>query len=132
MRFLRTSIVGAALVVLSAASLSAQTASATDSTRIATLATVTVTAESGNWFTRADDRRRDVLRLMAENRRLTQELRREDAHVARLEIRLDSLKRVEAAQHVAIATITDSVAATRARRRALEASLPPEIRQPER
>jgi len=133
MRFLRTSILGAALVVLSAASLSAQTVSAPDSTRIATLATVTVTAESGNWFTRADDRRRDVVRLMAENRRLAQELRRDDAHVARLEIRLDSLKRVEAAQQLAIATITDSVAATRARRRALEErSLPPEIRQPER
>jgi predicted nuclease with TOPRIM domain len=133
MRFFRTSILGAALVVVSAASLSAQTGAAPDSTRVATLATVTVTAESGNWFTRADDLRRDVVNLMAENRRLAQELRREDARVARLQTRLDSLKQVEAAQQAAIRSITDSVAATRARRRALEAKvIAAEIRLPER
>ena len=87
------------------------------------IATVTISAESGNWFTRADDRRREVLALMEENRRLAQELRREDARVARLQTRLDSLKQVEATQQAALATIMDSVAATRARRRALEAKI---------
>lgn len=133
MRCFHTSILGAAVVVLSAASLSAQTASPPDSTKVAALATVTVTAESGSWFTRADDLRRTVVNLMAENRRLAHELRRQDAHAARLEIRLDSLKQVEAAQRTAIAAITDSVAATRARRRALEARvIAAETRLPQR
>lgn len=120
MRCIHESIIVAGLLLVSAASLSAQTASP-DSTKVATLATVTVTAESGNWFTRADDLRRSVVALTAENRRLAHELRRQDAQVDRLEVRLDSLKKVEAEQKRAISTIADSIAVTRARRKALEA-----------
>src|SRR5687767_2567294 len=89
---------GAALVVLSAASLSAQTAPATDSTKITTLTTVTVTAESGNWLTKADDMRKGIIMMTAENQRLTRELRRQDAQVEKLTVKLDSLHKVEAAQ----------------------------------
>jgi predicted RNase H-like nuclease (RuvC/YqgF family) len=120
MRCIHESIIVAGLLLVSAASLSAQTAPP-DSTKVTTLATVTVTAESGNWFTRADDLRRSVVALTTENRRLALELRRQDAQVDRLEVRLDSLKRVEAEQKRAISTIADSIAATRARRQALEA-----------
>ena len=122
MRCIHTFIPGLALVLLGASSLSAQS-STPDSARITTLATVTVTAESGNWFTRAHDLRQSVAMLTAENRRLALELRRHDEHVGRLEVRLDSLKRVEAEQHRALATIGDSLAATRARRKALEARI---------
>ena len=111
----------AALVFLSAASLSAQTTSSPDSTKVATLATVTVTPSSGSWFTRADDNRRMVVEMIAENRRLAEQLRQHDARVAQLTVRLDSLMRVEFVQKVAIAAIDDSVATTRSRRRALEA-----------
>jgi hypothetical protein len=110
-----------AVVILSAASLSAQTAPTPDSARVATLPTVTVTAESGNWLIRVDDQRRMLIDAVAENRRLANELRQHDARVVQLTIRLDSLKRVEFVQKIAIAAIDDSVAATRARRRALEA-----------
>ena len=124
------SLLAAAFVVLSAATLSAQTAPS-DSTKAATLATVTVTAESGSWFSRADDLRKGILMLTEENRRLASELRRHDAQVETLAVKLDSLQKVEAAQQAAIATISDSVATTRARRRALEARMiAAEIRQP--
>jgi hypothetical protein len=120
MRCIHESIIVAGLLLVSAASLSAQTASP-DSTKVTMLATVTVTAEPGNWFTRADDLRRSVVALTAENRRLAHELRRQDAQVDRLEVRLDSLKKVEVEQKRAISTIADSIAVTRARRKALEA-----------
>src|SRR5688572_24337380 len=116
-------LLGAALLVSSAASLSAQTAGAPDSTRVTTLTTVTVTAQSGNWLTTADDLRNAVVMLTAENRRLARELRREDARVMALATRLDSLQKIEAEQQAAIATIADSVASTRARRRAIEARI---------
>jgi hypothetical protein len=133
MRCFHTTLVGASFVILSAASLSAQTPVQPDSTKVARLATVTVTADEGNWFTRADDKRRGILFLMAENRRLSAELRRHDEKVAALQVRLDSLKQVETEKQAAIATIGDSLAATRARRRALEARvLAAEVRQPER
>ena len=125
------SLLCVALVVLSAASLSAQPVSGTDSAKVTTLATVTVTAESGNWFTKADDMRKGVIMMAAENQRLARELRRQDAQVEQLTVKLDSLQNVEAAQQAAIATISDSVASTRARRRALEAwMIASEIRQP--
>ena len=128
-------LLGAAFLALSTASLSAQvaeTAPAPDSTRVTKLATVTVSAESGNRFTRADDMRKGVLFLIEENRRLTRELREHDAKVEALSTKLDSLQKVEAAQQVAIATINDAVSETRARRRALEARLlAAEIRQPQ-
>ena len=120
MTCIHRSLVAAALLFVSAASLSAQTAPAPDSTKVATLATVTVTG-SGNWFTRADDLRQSVIAAMAENRRLEGVLRQQDDRVATLTVRLDSLKRIEFVQKIAIAAIDDSVAATRARRRALEA-----------
>jgi hypothetical protein len=123
MRCIHRFLIGAALIVLSAASLSAQTAGVPDSTRLTTLTTVTVTAQSGNWLTRADDLRNAVIFLTAENRRLTGELRRQDARVVVLATRLDSLQKLEAEQQAAIATIADSVASTRARRRAIEARI---------
>ena len=123
MRCIHTLLISAALMVSSSASLSAQTAGAPDSTRVTTLTTVTVTAQSGNWLTRADDLRNAVTMLTAENRRLAGELRRQDARVVVLATRLDSLQKVEADQQAAIATITDSVASTRARRRAIEARI---------
>lgn len=117
------SLLGAALVVLSAASLSAQTAPSNDSTKVTTLTTVTVTAVSGNRFTQADDMRKGIMMMTAENQRLARELRRHDAEVVKLAVKLDSLQKVEAAQIAAIATIADSVALTRDRRRALEARI---------
>lgn len=126
------SLIGAALVVTSAATLSAQTVPARDSARVTTLTTVTITAESPNWFSQADDLRKGVIMLDADTRRLANELRRHDAHVALLATRLDSLKTVEAEQMAAIATIDEAVAKTRARRQALEARiLAAEIRRPD-
>ncbi len=123
MACIHNSLLGAALVVLSAASLSAQTVAPVDSTKAMTLATVTVTAETGSWFTKADDMRKGVIMMAAENQRLARELRRYDEQVEQLTVKLDSLQKVEVAQRAAIATISDSVATTRARRRALEARM---------
>src|SRR5688500_16072452 len=106
----------AALAIVSAASASAQTAPTPDSTKVGKVATVTVTAESGNWFTRADDARRSMIEGMADNRRLTSELRKYDERVAQLTVRLDSLKREEFVKTVQVNALGDSVAATRARR----------------
>lgn len=132
MHIMSTTLLGAAFLALSAASLSAQAAPAPDSTRVTTLATVTVTAEDGNWLSRADDMRKGILFLTEENRRLASELRVQDAKVIELSTKLDSLQKVEASQQAAIATINDAVAETRARRRALEARiLAAEIRNPQ-
>jgi len=105
---------------LGASSLSAQSDPAPDSARAASLATVTVSAQSGTWFTRAE-LRGTIVDAIAENRRLAAELQRQDAEVVRMAVRLDSLKRIEFVQTIAIAAITDSVSATRALRRSLEA-----------
>ena len=123
MRCIHRSVVAMALFFVGASTASAQTATTPDTTKVATLATVTVSAESGTWFTRADGRRTSVITAMAENRRLAGILREHDEQAMRLALRLDSLKRIEFVQKVAIAAIDDSVAATRARRRALEARL---------
>ena len=136
MRCIHRFLLVAAVILLGATPLAAQTVptvpATPDSTKVTTLETVTVTA-SGNWFTRADDLRRSVIAAMAENRRLAGVLRDQDAQVVRLTARLDSLKRVEFVQKVRIATLDDSVTATRARRRALEARLlVVEAKQPER
>jgi hypothetical protein len=136
MRCIHRFLLVAAVILLGATPLAAQTVptvpATPDSTKVTTLETVTVTA-SGNWFTRADDLRRSVIAAMAENRRLAGVLRDQDAQVVRLTVRLDSLKRVEFVQKVRIATLDDSVTATRARRRALEARLlVVEAKQPER
>jgi chromosome segregation ATPase len=128
----RSLLAAAVLICASAASISAQTAPAPDSAKVAKLATVTVTAQ-GNWFTRADDLRNSIIDAMAENRRLEGELLKQDAQIQQLSTRLDSLKRIEFVQKVKIAAIDDSVAATRARRRALEArvvALEPRSPQP--
>lgn len=120
------------LLVVATGTVSAQTASTPDTTRVATLTTVTVTP-SGNWFTRSDDLRKSVTAAMAENRRLEAVLHMQEAQMTQLSTRLDSLKRIEFVQKVKIAAIDDSVAATRARRRALEARiLAAEARVPER
>jgi len=136
MRCIHRFLLVAAVILLGATPLAAQTVptvpATPDSTKVTTLETVTVTA-AGNWFTRADDLRRSVIAAMAENRRLAGVLRDQDAQVVRLTVRLDSLKRVEFVQKVRIATLDDSVTATRARRRALEARLlVVEAKQPER
>jgi hypothetical protein len=136
MRCIHRFLLVAAVTLLGATPLAAQTAptvpATPDSTKVTTLETVTVNA-SGNWFTRADELRRSVLAAMAENRRLAGVLRDQDVQVVRLTARLDSLKRIEFVQKVKIAALDDSVAATRARRRALEARLlVVEARQPER
>jgi hypothetical protein len=136
MRCIHRFLLVAAVILLGATPLAAQTVptvpATPDSTKVTTLETVTVTA-AGNWFTRADDLRRSVIAAMAENRRLAGVLRDQDAQVVRLTARLDSLKRVEFVQKVRIATLDDSVTATRARRRALEARLlVVEAKQPER
>ena len=124
MRRIHIAVLAAAFVTLSAASLSAQTASAPDSTKLGRLATVTVTAErSGNRFTRAAEAREGVLFLIEENRKLARELRLSDARVAHLATKLDSLKRVEVEGHRALAVTQDSIAALRARRAALEARI---------
>ena len=123
MRCIHRSIVGLFLLFAGAGTLSAQTVSTTpDSTKVATLTTVTVTP-SGNWFTRSDDLRKSVTAAMAENRRLAAVIHMQDVQMARLSARLDSLKRIEFIQTVKIATLDDSIAATRARRRALEARI---------
>src|SRR5688572_347738 len=133
MRCIHRSILAFALFLVGATSASAQTVAIPDSTRVATLPTVTVSAESGTWFTRADGLRKSVAAAMAENRRLAGILREQDEREIRLAQRLDSLKRIEFVQKVAIAAIDDSVAATRARRRALEARiLAAEMKTPER
>ena len=111
----------AALTIVTAATASAQTAPAPDSTKVGRLATVTVTPESGNWFTRADNARRSMIEGVAENRRLASELRVHDERVAQLTVRLDSLKREEFVKTIQVNALGDSVAATRARRLALEA-----------
>ena len=117
-------VFAAACVMLSAASLSAQTTSGPDTTKLGRLATVTVTAErSGNRFTRAAEAREGVLFLIEENRRLMRELRLSDARVAHLATRLDSLQRVETEKRETLAVTTDSIAALRTRRAAIEARL---------
>lgn len=117
-------VAAAAAVMLSAASLSAQSVSEPDTTRLGRLATVTVTAErSGNRFTRAAEAREGVLFLIEENRRLTRELRISDARVAHLATRLDSLQRVEAEGQRKLAVTNDSLAALRTRRAAIEARI---------
>ena len=111
----------AAIALVTAATASAQTAPAPDTAKVAKLATVTVTPETGNWFVRADNARQSLIEGMAENRRLANELRKHDDRVAELTVRLDSLKRVEFVKTVQVNALGDSVAATRARRLALEA-----------
>ena len=123
MRRIHGSIVALALFVACTAPLSAQTAPTPDSTKVATLTTVTVTPESGSWFTRSVDRRNSVIAAMAENRRLEAVIRGQETQMIQLSARLDSLKRIEFVQKVKIAALDDSVAATRARRRALEARI---------
>src|SRR5688500_9192617 len=67
------------------------------------------------------ERRYEVIRLMHENRMLAEELRRHDKHIAKLEVRLDSLRAVELEKQRQIATIDSLTAATRAQRLELEA-----------
>ena len=69
------------------------------------------------------ERRYEVLRLMHENRLLAEELRRHDKHIAKLEVRLDSLRAVERAKQQQIARIDSLTAATRAQRLELEGRL---------
>ena len=117
-------VLAGACLALSATTLSAQSAETPDSTKVGRLATVTVTAEpAGNAFSRAADARAGVLFLIEENRKLTRELRLSDAKVVHLATKLDSLQRVEAAHLNALAVTTDSIAALRARRAALEARI---------
>ena len=124
MRRLHIAVIAAASVMLSAASVSAQTTLEPDTTKLGRLTTVTITAErSGNRFTRAAEAREGVLFLIEENRRLTRELRQSDARVDHLATRLDSLHRVEAAGQLALAVTQDSIVALRARRAALEARI---------
>ena len=117
-------VLATACVILSGASLSAQTTSEPDTTKLGRLATVTVTAErSGNRFTRAAEAREGVLFLIEENRRLTRELRQSDARVVHLATKLDSLQRIETEKREALAVTTDSIATLRARRAAIEARI---------
>jgi hypothetical protein len=122
----QSSAIGAIAVacVLSAQPLAAQAGQPPESAKVPTLATVTVTGEpDGNWFVRAVERRQTVVDLAAENRRLRHVLRSYDGQVARLETRLDSLKGVEASKRSVLSVLDDSIAATRARRAALERRL---------
>ena len=124
MRRIHIAVIAAASVMLSAASLSAQTTPEPDTTKLGRLATVTITAEpSGNRFTRAAEAREGVLFLIEENRKLTRELRRSDAQVNHLATRLDSLQRVEAEGKRALAVTQDSISALRTRRAAIEARI---------
>jgi hypothetical protein len=115
----------AASVVLCAAPLSGQIALVSDSVPVATLVTVTVTADapSSNWFMRAAALRQSVVDLAEGNRQLAQTLRRSDAEIVRLQTRLDSLKRVDAGRRARLVTLRDSISSTRARRQMLEAKL---------
>jgi hypothetical protein len=122
MRSFALAIIGAALA-LAAAPLSAQTAPPVDTTKVATLPVITVTASTGNRLTRAAELRKQIVELLAENRRLANTLRRDDAIVSRLELRLDSLRRVEADRQGVLSALTDSISETRARNRALEARI---------
>ena len=124
MRRIHIAVIAAASVVLSAASLSAQTTLEPDTTKLGRLTTVTITAErSGNRFSRAYDDRQGVLFLMEENRKLMRELRVSNEKVDHLVTRLDSLQGVEAARKRALAVTQDSIAALRVRRAALEARI---------
>ena len=69
------------------------------------------------------ERRYEVIRLMHENRLLVEELRRHDKHIAKLEVRLDSLQAVEREKQRQIARIDSLTAETRAQRVALETRL---------
>ena len=66
------------------------------------------------------ERRYEVIRLMHENRLLAEELRRHDKHIAKLEVRLDSLRAIEREKQLQIARLDSLTAATRAQRLALE------------
>ena len=124
MRRIHTAVLAFAGLLLSAASLTAQTVTEPDTSKLGRLATVTVTAErSGNRFTRVAEEREGVLFLMEENRKLMRELRMSDAKVASLATKLDSLQRVEAQGQRALAVTNDSLAAIRTRRAALEARI---------
>jgi len=135
MRCIHRYLLAASFLLFGAVSASAQTAVTPpqpDTAKVTTLETVTVT-DKGNWFTRADDLRRTVIAAIDENRRLSGVLREQNAQIVKLSTHLDSLKRVEFIQTARIAALDDSVAATRARRRALEAKiLAAETRQPNR
>src|SRR5687768_7493451 len=99
--------------LLSADRLAAQGTHQPDSAKAATLAAVTVVAESdANWFVRAFERRQTVLALSAENRHLRNALRRYDAQIVTLEVRLDSLKHVETSTRAALTVLDDTIAAT--------------------
>ena len=66
------------------------------------------------------ERRHEVLRLMHENRILVEELRRHDKRIAKLEVRLDSLRAIEREKQRQIAQLDSARAETRAQRMALE------------
>lgn len=120
-----SAFIAAASVILCAAPLSAQIALLPDSAPVATLVTMTVTADAPttNWFVRAATLRQAVVDLAEGNRQLAETLRRSDAEIVRLQTRLDSLKQVDARRRARLATLRDSISSTRARRQALEVKL---------
>jgi len=121
----QSAFIAVASVILCAAPLSGQTALLPDSAPVATLVTMTVTADapSSNWVVRAAALRQSVVDLAEGNRQLAQTLRRSDAEIVRLQTRLDSLKQVDARRRARLATLRDSISSTRARRQALEVKL---------
>ena len=66
------------------------------------------------------EKRNEVIRLMHENRMLAAELRRHDKHIAKLEVRLDSLRAIERKKQEEIAQLDSAAASTRAQRLVLE------------
>lgn len=108
-----------------AAEADAQQASVPDSSTHR-LPAIVSRASSESMFSRVwnmQERRYEVIRLMHENRLLVEELRRHDRHIAKLEVRLDSLRAVEEEKQRQIARIDSLTAETRAQRRALETRL---------
>lgn len=104
----------------------AQQASPPDSAATHRLPAIVSRANTESMFSRIwnmQERRYEVIRLMHENRLLAEELRRHDKHIAKLEVRLDSLRVVEREKQLQIARIDSLTAATRAQRMALEQRL---------
>ena len=108
-----------------AAEAGAQQASAPDSSTHR-LPAIVSRGSSESMFSRIwnmQERRYEVIRLMHENRVLVEELRRHDRHIAKLEVRLDSLRAIEREKQRQIARIDSLTAETRAQRKALETRL---------
>ncbi|HUF27254.1 MAG TPA: hypothetical protein VMM18_09780 [Gemmatimonadaceae bacterium] len=131
----------AVTIVAAAASFAATPAQAQQSTTSDTAsprlpAVVTTARKPEGLLSRVwhmDERRREVILLEQENRMLKRRIRQQDRQIARLEVRLDTLKAQERRMTDELALIDSATTATRLRRAQLEAQLTTRIaRRPDR